>query len=278
MPTQQPFQMEYKEKLKISKLGLYRFPFLQQHELYLGQIEEYPSISQEWNEFGQHWKNWKIINNVPFLVNGYPNDEYDVLNRILASQAGKLLGLQIEECFFAYHHDKCVTLTAFHEAVTLLENVSFELYPMAVNYEYQSEQKKVFYFLIQNWPAYVVSENSMKERFDLHFIDFQGNVFLSKHEQAAFLKPSLMSDNTFVRCELDKNNYQAIKNMVQKNQNIDVPDVVFSSIPEELIELHDEIANKYNLTSFIQKKNGFSSNWDALLESIDEYEQRLGLK
>jgi hypothetical protein len=262
---------------KFKKLGLHRFPFLQQQELYLGQIEDYPTIPQEWNKLGDHWKIWKFINNIPFLINSYPNDEYDVVTRILASQIGKLLGLQSEECFFGYFYDKCVTLTAFHEAVTLLENVALELYPMAINYTYQSDQKKAFYFLIQNWVAYASTTNGTKERFDLHFIDSKGNVFLSKHEKAAFLKPSLMPKNLIVKFDLNKENYQAIKNMVQLVQNMDLAEIVFSSIPEELIELHDEIAKKYNMTLFDKKKEYFTANWNALIESIEEYEKMLGL-
>jgi hypothetical protein len=259
--------------VNIKKFGLYRFPFLQQEKLYLGDIEEYPTIAQEWNQTGTHFKIWKLINKLPFLVNGYGDDEYSAVNRVLASQIGKMLGLQCEEVFFGYLHGKCVTLTAFHEAVTLLENQGLELYQLASNYNYLADQKRTFYFLIQHWVAYANMDSETKERFDAHFIDSNGEVFLSNHQQAMFLTPQLMARNLMVKLTITKLNYQSIKDMTRRIGSKDFADIVFSSIPDEFVELHDQIAVRLNKTNFQKKKECFDGNWTRLLEALQEFER-----
>lgn len=258
--------------INVRKFGLYRFPFLQQEKLYLGDIEKYKTIPQVWNYTGTHWKLWKDINRLPFLVNGYPDDEYSAVNRVLASQAAKLLGLQCEEVFLGYLHNKCVTLSAFHEAVTLLENQAFEFYKLADNYYYLSDQKASFYFLIQHWVAYANTPKGVKARFDAHYIDNNGEVFLSNHQQAMFLTPQLMARNLRVKLDITPLNYQPIKDMVRRVGGKDFADIVFSSIPVEFVELHDEIATKLNKTTFEKKKECFDGNWVALLDALAQFE------
>ena len=77
--------------MNVKKFGLYRFPFLSQEKLFLGDVEEYKTIPQIWNYSGTHYKEWKNIEGIPFLVNGYKDDEYSCVNRVLASQIGKLI-------------------------------------------------------------------------------------------------------------------------------------------------------------------------------------------
>jgi hypothetical protein len=268
--------LKNENKINIRKSGLYRFPFLQKEKLYMGEVNEFKSIPQDWNFTGTHFKLWKNVHGLPFLINGYNDDEYSAVNRVLASQAGKILGLQCEEVFFGYFHGKCVTLAAFHEAVTLLENQAFELYPLASNYNYLATQKRAFYFLIQNWVAYAqVDSATTKERFDYHFVDSDGEVFLSKHEQAMFLTPQLMPRNLMVKLDITRDNYQPIKDMVRRVGNKDFADIVFSSIPDEFVDLHDELANNLNKTTFQRKKECFDGNWMNLLASLEEFEQML---
>ena len=82
--------------MNVQKFGIYRFPFLSQEKLFLGDIEEFPVIPQVWNYTGTHFKQWLNIKGIPFLVNGYKDDEYSCVNRVLASQIGKLLGFIIK--------------------------------------------------------------------------------------------------------------------------------------------------------------------------------------
>lgn len=259
--------------INVRKFGLYRFPFLLQEKLYLGDIESHPTIPQDWNYAGTHWKLWKNINKLPFLVNGYQDGEYSAVNRVLAAQAAKIFGLQCEEVFFGYLHGQCVTLTAFHEAVTLLENQAFEMYQLASNYMYQSDQKKAFYYLIQHWQAYTEIRGETKERFNLHYVDADGNVFLSEHQNAMWLTPQLMARNLMVKLEINALTYRPIKDMVLRVGDKDVADIVFSSIPEDFIELHDELATKLNKTTFEKKRACFDENWTRLLESIEDFEK-----
>jgi len=264
--------------INVKKFGLYRFPFLQQEKLYIGEVEQYPMIPQVWNFTGTHFKVFVNIKGIPFLVNGYGDDEYSVVNRILASQIGKMLGLHCEEVLFGYYHDKAVTLTAFTECINLLENQTFELYELDnLNYIYQSEQKRAFYFLIQNWRVYAKTDRGIKERFPEHFVTPEGSVFLSGHQSAMFLTPQQMPRNIMVPLEINKNNYRAIKDVTNRIGTKDLADIVFSSLPNELVELHDEHAKKMNKPNFAQKKLSFSTNWDSLIESIEEFEM-MGVK
>jgi hypothetical protein len=259
--------------VNVKKFGLYRFPFLQKEKLYLGDVEEYPTIPQVWNYTGTHFKIWKTVNKLPFLVNGFNDDEYSAVNKVLAAQAGKLLGLQCEEVFFGYLHGKCVTLTAFHEAVTLLENQGLEIYKLATNYNYLADQKNAFYFLIQNWVALANIDGEVRQRFDAHFIDSNGEPFLSGHEKATWLTPQLMARNLMVKLTITKLNYAAIKDMVRRVGSKDIASLVFDSIPDEFVELHDEIAAKLNKTTFQKKKECFDANWVRLLEALQEFER-----
>jgi len=262
-----------KENPMVTKFGLYRFPFLEKEKLYLGDVEEYPHIPQVWNFTGTHFKKWINVKGIPFLVNGYKDDEYSCVNRVVASQIGKLLGLHCEETLLGYFHDKAVTLTAFTEAVTLFENQTFELYELdSLNYIYQSEQKRAFYFLIQHWSAYVKTAQGMKERFPEHFVNPDGSVFLSNHQGAAFLTPQQMPRNIMVPLEITKLNYRAIKDMVTRVGQKDLADIAFNSVPDEFVELHDIHAKMMNKPSFAQKKESFDSNWSNLLLSIEEFE------
>jgi hypothetical protein len=272
---QTPAPIKRENPINVKKFGLYRFPFLQQEKLYLGDVENYPTVGQDYNFDGTHHKIWKTINRLPFLVNGYVDDEYSAVNRVLAAQAAKLLGLQCEEVFFGYFHGKAVTLTAFHEAVTLMENQALELYRLSSNYNYLADQKRAFYFLIQHWTAYINIGSETKERFDSHFIDSNGEVFLSNHQQAMWLTPQMMSKNLMVRLTINKLNYQSLKDMVRRVGSKDLADIVFSSIPDEFVELHDEIANQLNKSSFEKKKECFDANYNRLLEALQEYEMQI---
>jgi len=256
------------------KFGLYRFPFLMQEKLYLGEVEQYPTIPQIWNYTGTHFKQWLNVKGIPFLINGYKDDEYSCVNRVVASQIGKMLGLHCEESLFGYYHNKAVTLTAFTEAVNLLENQTFEIYELdSLNYIYQSEQKRAFYFLIQHWTAYAKTEKGIKERFPEHFVSPEGSVFLSNHQSAMYLTPQQMPRNLMVPLEINKLNYRAIKDMVARVGQKDLADITFGSIPTEFVELHDEHANKMNKQTFAQKKESFDTNWSNLLISIEEFER-----
>ena len=207
-------------------------------------------------------------------MNGYKDDEYSAVNRVVASQIGKLLGLHCEEVLFGYLHNKCITLTAFTEAVTLLENQIFELYELdTLNYLYQSEQKKAFYFLIQHWSPYAKTPEGIKERFFEHFVCPDGSIFLSNHQAAMFLTPQQMPVNLMVPLEINKINYRAVKDMVTRVGMKDLADIAFSSIPPEFIELHDAHAKKMNKANFAQKKQSFDANWSNLLEAIEEFEK-----
>jgi len=258
--------------INTQKFGLYRFPFLQKEKLYLGDVENYPTIPQQWNMIGLHWKLWKNVNGLPFLVNGYNNEVISVVNRIVASQAAKLLGLRTEEVFFGYLHGKIVTLTAFVESVTILENQVLELYPLVSNYNYLADQKEAFYFLIQHWQSYVNIDGNTKERFDAHYIDSNGEVFLSNHQSAMFLTPQMMAKNLMVKLEINALNYRPIKDMIRRVGSKDLADIVFSSLPDELIELHDITAKKLNQTLIEQKRQCFSTNWERLLEATQQFE------
>ena len=240
---------ELQPKINIKKMGLYRYQFLQGDKLLLGDVE-----------------------NLPLLVNGYIDDEYSAVNRVLASQIGKLLGLHCEEVFFGYYHGKCVTLTLFHEAITLLENQSFELYELTSNYTYQSDQKRAFYYLIQNWIAYANVNGTLKERFDAHYIDSDGNIFMSNHQQAAFLTPQQMSENLSINLNIAQHNYRPIKDMSVRVGSGNIASICFNSIPQELIEKHDEIAYKTNRPSFTQKQQSFDSNWSNLIDMLHQFE------
>jgi hypothetical protein len=266
-----------KSYVNSKKIGLYRFPFYSYEKLNLGNVADFKTIPQQLNVSSLHFKLWKDINGIPFLVNGYPDDDYSCVTRVLASQAGKLLGLQCEEVFFGNLDSKPVTLTAFHEAVTLLENETFKLYPMASNYEYQSEQKRAFYFLIQHWTAYAVINSQVKERFERHFIDSKGNIFLSQHEFATFLTPQQMSPALMVRLTIDKMNYRPIKDLIIRVGDRDIADTTFSSIPVEMIEAHDELAEKFNKPSFDQRRQDFDSNFERLKEALKEFESKFGM-
>jgi hypothetical protein len=265
-----------KPQLNVRKYGLYRFPFLQQDRLDFGDISLMKTIKQELNAGATHYKLWKDINGIPFLVNGYPDNAYSCVTRVLAAQAGKMLGLSCEEVFFGNLNGKPVTLTAFQEAVTLLENETFKFYPMAQNYEYQSEQKRAFYFLIQHWTAYAVVNGQVKERFERHFIDTKGDVFLSMHEMATFLTPQQMSPALMVRLTLNKLNYRPIRDLLVRVGDRDVADIIFSSIPQEMIEAHDELALGLNKPTFDQRRDAFDSNWERLKEAIQEFEGTFG--
>jgi hypothetical protein len=259
--------------MNVKKFGLYRFPFLMQEKLFINDIEQYDEIPQDWNYSGTHYKSWYNIKSIPFLVNGYKDEEYSCVNRVLASQIGKLLGLHCEETLFGYLHNKAVTLTAFTECVNLLENQTFELYELdTLNYIYQSEQKRAFYFLIQHWTAFAKTAQGIKERFPEHFVNAEGSVFLSNHQSAMYLTPQQMPRNLMVPLEINKLNYRAIKDMVARVGQKDLAEITFSSIPEEFIELHDEHAKMMNKPLFSQKKESFSTNWDNLLLSLEEFE------
>jgi hypothetical protein len=264
--------------INVKKFGLYRFPFLQQEKLYIGEVEQYPMIPQVWNFTGTHFKVWVNIKGIPFLVNGYGDDEYSVVNRLLASQIGKMLGLHCEEVLFGYYHDKAVTLTAFTECINLLENQVMEIYLLdELNYIYQSEQKRCFYFLIQNWRVYAKTDRGIKERFPEHFVTPEGSVFLSGHQSAMFLTPQQMPRSLLVPLEITKLNYRAIKDLILRIGTKDLADITFGSLPNELVELHDDHALKMNKPNFAQKKLSFSTNWDSLIESIEEFEM-MGVK
>lgn len=270
-----PKNVSKKPRATVEKQGLYRYPFYAFEKLDVGNISDYPTIYQTMNVSGTHFKLWKNINNVPFIVNGH--DAYSCTTKVLASQAGKLLNLQCEEVFFGNLDGKRITVTAFHEAVTLLENTSFELYPMSENYLYQSQQKQAFYFLIQNWPAYSVIRGEVKERFERHYIDSNGNIFLSQHENATFLTPHQMSNALLVRFSLTQENYAAIRDLIVRIGDKDLADIVFSSIPVYMIEEHDEIANNYNKPTFDMRRQAFDSNWTNLKEAFEQFDNNLKL-
>lgn len=270
-------QPALKPKLNVKKFGLFRFPFLALEKLDLGNVADYKTIQQDLNVGGLHYKLWKDINGVPFLVNGYSDDEYSCVTRVLAAQVGKLLGLQCEEVFFGNLDGKPITMTAFQEAVTLLENETFQLYQMASNYEYQSEQKRAYYFLIQNWTAYAVVSGQVKERFERHYIDQKGNVFLAQHDQATFLTPQQMSPALMVRLTLNKLNYRPIKDLVMRVGDRDIADIAFSSIPVEMIEAHDRIAEALNKPTFDQRREALDANWERLKEALQEFESSFGM-
>jgi len=270
-----PIPTEKRENpINVIKFGLYRFPFLSQEKLLVDDVEDYKFIPQVWNYTGTHFKQWVNIKGIPFLVNGYKDDEYSCVNRVLASQIGKLLGLHCEEVLFGFYHTKTVTLTAFTEAVTLLENQIFELYELdTLNYLYQSEQKRAFYFLIQHWTPYVKTPEGIKERFFEDFVNTDGSVFLSNHQSAMFRTPQQMPANLMIPLEINKVNYRAIKDMVARIGQKDLADIAFSSIPDEFIELHDMHATKMNKPNFAQKKQSCDTNWSNLLKSLEEFEQ-----
>jgi len=270
-------QPALKPKINVKKFGLFRFPYLTQEKLDLGNIADMKTIKQAMNVTGTHFKLWKDINGIPFLVNGYPDDSYSCVTRVLASQAGKLLGLQGEEVFFGNFDGKPVTLTAFSECVSLLENETFKLYQMASNYEYQSEQKRAFYFLIQHWTAYATIRGQIKERFERHFIDEKGNVFLSQHEFASFLTPRQMSPSLMVRLTITKDNYRSIRDMVLRVGDRDLSDIVFDSIPVEMIEQHDQVAAQLNKPSFDVRREAFEANWNRLKQALEEFESQYGM-
>jgi hypothetical protein len=148
---------------------------------------------------------------------------------------------------------------------------------MASNYEYQSEQKRAFYFLIQHWTAYAVINSQVKERFERHFIDSKGNIFLSQHEFATFLTPQQMSPALMVRLTIDKMNYRPIKDLIIRVGDRDIADTTFSSIPVEMIEAHDELAEKFNKPSFDQRRQDFDSNFERLKEALKEFESKFGM-
>lgn len=259
-------------KLNTKKYGLFRFPFLAFEKLDLGNVADYKTVKQDLNVGGLHYKLWKDVNGIPFLVNGYADNEYSCVTRVLAAQVGKLLGLQCEEVFFGNLDGKPITMTAFQEAVTLLENETFLLYQMATNYEYQSEQKRAFYFLIQNWTAYAVVNGQVRERFERHYIDQKGNILMAQHDQATFLTPQQMSPALMVRLTLNKNNYRSIKDLVMRVGDRDIADIAFSSIPTDMIEAHDRIAETLNKPTFDQRREALDSNWERLKEALQEFE------
>lgn len=269
---------EYKApKINVKKFGLFRFPFMSYDQLDLGDLSIYKTIKSPVSFNTIPMKLWKDINGVPFLINGYVDDAYSAVNRVLAAQAGKLLGLQCEEVFFGHLNDKLVTATAFHDAVTLLENQTFQLYPMTSNYDYQSEQKRAFYFLIQHWTAYALVNNQVRERFERHFIDSNGNVFLSQHEFATFLTPEQMTTALMVRLRITRDNYTPIKDLMLRIGDRDLADIVFSSISPEMIECHDEVANNLNKPSFDNKRESFDANFEKLKKALVEFENTFGV-
>lgn len=270
-------QSPLKPKINVKKLGQFYFPFYMHEKLDLGNIADLKTIKQNMNMSATHYKLWKDINGIPFVVNGYPDDAYSCVTRVLASQAGKLLGLQGEEVFFGNSDGKPVTLTAFSEVVTLLESITFQLYQMASNYEYQSEQKRAFYFLIQHWTAYSIEHSQVKERYERHFIDAKGNVFLSQHEFATFLTPQQMSSAMIVRLHITKDNYRPIRDLIIRVGDRDVAAIVFDSIPLDMVEQHDQIAVAMNKPSFDQRREAFDSNWERLKEALQEFESQFGV-
>lgn len=261
-----------KQKVTIKKNGLFRYPFLHGDKLVINDVENFKTIKQIWNPDGLHQKLWKNVNEIPFLINGY-DDDYLAVNRLLASQIGKLLGLQCEEIFIGDFLGKIVTLTAFQDAITLLENQSFELYELASNYTYQSHQKRIFYQLIQHWAAYALVDNHLVERFDLHYVDSSGNVFLSRHEKAAFVKSHQLPNHLSIMMSVNEENYRPIKDLLVRVGDMDVAAVACTSLPTEYVEIHDEIAYTTNRPSLSDKQLNLKHNWEEIKNSVEQFER-----
>jgi|GEM_PF-5092999 len=263
--------------IKIDK-KVFVFPFLEQDKLFLGNVEDYKNIPQDYDYSGTHNKSWITIKGLPFLIAGYSDDEYSAVNRVVASQIGKLLGLNCEETFLSYFHGKCVNLIAFKACISLAENQMFEMYELNhLNYLYQNEQKKAFYFLIQNWFACSKLDRTIKEKFSENFIDKGGNVFISSLHKAMFLTPQQMPKNLLIPFEINKFNYKPVKDMIEKVKKLDLVDLAFGSISNNFVELHDIEAEKLNKPTFYQKKDSFESNWDNLIKSLAEFEKLSGV-
>jgi len=246
--------------------------FLRRNELFLGDISKYQSIYNDFSKNQLHNKFWKQIKGTAFLINGYPNDAYSCVNVVLASQLGKLLKLNCEEVLFAELHSKHVTATAFTESISLFENNMFEIYPMSLKYIEQCYSKEIFYFLIQNSAAYVNVDGKQKEVFNKHFIDSSGDVFLSNHAFTSYATPNQLSANSVVKLLISNDNYITAKGIDNLIGHQDLATILFSSIPNFMIDAHDEIAEKLNKPSFEQKKISFDMNWEAFKDSIVEFE------
>ena len=255
------------------KVTLYRFPFLQNKELMLGDLSSYPTTHQSLNKLVSNFKFWKNIKDVPHLINEYPDEAYSCVTAVLASQLGKLLQLHCEETFFAELDGKPVTATAFHECITVLENDLFEMYPLTSSFLRQSIQKQIFYFLIQNYNAYAYVNTKLKERLERHYVDSSGNAFLSNHSMAAFLTPQQLPVNIIVKLHINHENYLVVRDFINKVGKIDLTEVAFDSIPKEMVQAHDVIAEKINKPTFEQKKLSFHSNWQRLIEAKKEFEE-----
>jgi hypothetical protein len=149
----------------------------------------------------------------------------------------------------------------------------FEMYELNhLKYLEQNEQKKAFYFLIQNWFACIRSDRALKEKFTENFVDPRGNVFISQLSNASFLTPQQMPKNLLIPFEINKFNHKFVKNMVSRVKKYDVTEIIFGSITDDFIELHDMYADRFDKTSFFQKKDSFDANWDNLLDSLTEFE------
>lgn len=259
--------------IKVDK-KIFTFPFFEQDKLFLGNVEDYKNIPQDYDYSGTHNKSWISIKGLPFLIAGYSDDEFSAVNRVVASQIGKLLGLNCEEVFLSYFHGKCVNLIAFKECVSLAENQMFEMYELNhLNYLYQNEQKKAFYFLIQNWFACSKLDRNIKEKFSENFIDKSGNVFISSLHKSMFLTPQQMPKNLLIPFEINKFNYKPVKDMVDKLKKLDIVDLAFGSISNHFVELHDLEADKNNKPNFYQKKDSFESNFSNLIKSLNQFEK-----
>ena len=258
---------------KINK-KLFTFPFLEQQNLFLGDIEDYKNIPQQWNYSGTHHKMWVSIKGLPFLINGYADDEYSAVNRVIVSQIGKILGLNVEEVFLAYLHGKCVNAIPYKPCVSILENEIFQMYELNhLEYLTQNEQKKAFNFLIQNWNSVIKVERTIKEKFSQSFVDEKGNVFISQLDKALFLTPQQMPKSLLIPFEINSFNYKMIKDMTDRVAKIDLVDVAFGSVPDNFVELHDIEAEILNKATFYQKKDSFDSNFSNLLKSLQQFEE-----
>jgi hypothetical protein len=97
------------------------------------------------------------------------------------------------------------------------------------------------------------------------------------HEMATFLTPQQMASNLLVRLNITKANYRPIRDLVMRVGDKDVADIVFSSIPENMVEEHDKVAMSHNKPNFNQRRESFDANWERLKEALEEFETSFGI-
>lgn len=265
------------DNLKIEKQNFFNEIIQQKSNFKVGKqlimkdANELSTIQPTWNANGIHQKLYVEHNQNIFLVDGYEENAIACVNRVLVSQLINFFELNGEEVYFSNYHGKLVNLTKVVPAVSLMENWTYEFYPLdKKNYIRESQEKRALYFLVQNTHAYIQKSLKWKERFSEHFIDTFGHVFICNNAHSSFLTSKNLGDNVLT-LEITKENYPTLKKKFLTHQKQDIAEIIFSSIPFEYVQLHDKDAKKFNKPTFLEKKINFDKNWHIFLECIYEF-------